>query len=530
MWATTRTVSLQGAIGHVIDVQVDITPGKAQTALVGRPDTSINEARDRCRSALDNSGYDWPVTRRITILLSPADVPKRGPHFDLAIATGVIAAMDSEVPRTALEHSALIGELTLDGRVRCVPGVLPMVMAAAAAGVSAVIVPEPQVPEASLVPDMTVLGVRSLPQVIALLKGEEIPEAPPVEPMTSRALLSWVGEQQVHEVDFSDVTGVPEARYAIEVAAAGGHHLHLTGPRGSGKTTLAERIPTILPDLDQTELLELTAVHSLAGTLAPDGRISPRPPFRAPHHSASRSGVLGGGSGRVRPGEVSKAHLGVLFLDEFPLFPMDVIEALREPLEGGRISISRGEEEATYPARAMTVLASNPCPCGNYHNDPSLDACRCQETSRRNYRRKLSGPVLDRIDITLHVRPVPAHQHSPVYGVPESSARIRERVTLARERQAERYAGHDWRLNAHVPGPALAERWPLEPEAAAELRTTVLAGRLTQRGGVRVHRLAWSVADLNGLDRPDLECVRVAMALREGAGAMSIPLRRKQAM
>ncbi|MCW2846493.1 MAG: ATP-binding protein [Marmoricola sp.] len=365
MVATTHTVSLQGAIGHVVDVQVDLSDGLVGTSLVGRPDTSITEARDRCRAAVRNSRFTWPNTRRTTILLSPADLPKRGPHFDLAIAVAVLVAADPKFPRGALEGAAMIGELTLDGRIRCVPGVLPMTMAAAARGIRTVYVPEPQLAEAKMVPGMEVFGIRSLAQVVALLQGEtEVPEAPEVEELSGAPLISWRGEERLEELDMSDVLGMADARYAVEVAAAGGHHLMLTGPKGSGKTTLAERIPGLLPDLSDDESLELTAVHSLCGTLPAGAARIVRPPFRAPHHSASRTGILGGGTGRVRPGEVSKAHLGVLFLDEFPLFPTDVVEALREPLEAGEISISRGEEDATYPARAMFVFACNPCKCG----------------------------------------------------------------------------------------------------------------------------------------------------------------------
>ena len=366
MVATTHTVSLQGAVGHVVDVQVDLSQGLITTALVGRPDASINEARDRCRAAVKNSGFDWPTTRRVTVLLSPTDLPKRGPHFDLAIAVAVLAASLDTFPQAGLRNAAMIGELTLDGRIRCVPGVLPMTMAAAARGVETVYVPEPQSAEAAMVPGMRVFGVRSLGQVIALLTGDPVPEAPEVEPLSGSPLLTWRGEERLEDLDMADVLGMPDARYAVEVAAAGGHHLMLTGPKGSGKTTLAERIPSLLPDLSDEESLELTAVHSLSGALPAGASRLTRPPFRTPHHSASRTGILGGGTGRVRPGEVSKAHLGVLFLDEFPLFPHDVVEALREPLEAGEISISRGEEDATYPARTMFVFACNPCPCGEY--------------------------------------------------------------------------------------------------------------------------------------------------------------------
>ncbi len=518
MVATTHTVSLHGAVGHVVDVQVDLSDGIIATALVGRPDASINEARDRCRAAVSNSGFKWPNTRRVTILLSPADLPKRGPHFDLAIAVGVLAAADKQFPRDGLADAVMIGELTLDGRLRCVPGVLPMTMAAAARGHSTVYVPEPQADEAAMVPGMRVFGVRSLAQAMALLSGaEEIPEAPAVEPLSGSSLLSWRGEERLEDLDMSDVIGMADTRYAIEVAAAGGHHLMLTGPKGSGKTTLAERIPGLLPDLDDEESLELTAVHSLSGALPPGAARLTRPPFRAPHHSASRTGILGGGSGRVRPGEVSRAHLGVLFLDEFPLFPTDVVEALREPLEAGEISISRGEEDAVYPARAMFVFACNPCRCGEYHPFARDHQCVCGEVKRREYRKKISGPIADRIDITRFVEPLAETSQVLPFERPESSEVIRARVAAARSRQRERYSGLPWRLNVHVPGPMLRERWSLSEPASLRLDDEVRSGRLTRRGAVRVHRVAWSVADLAGVARPGIDELDVALRLRTSA-------------
>lgn len=513
--ATARTIALVGATGHLIDVQADVTHGVVKTTLVGRPDASINEARDRCRAAVSNSGLEWPTTRRVTILLSPADLPKRGPHFDLAITVATLAA-SGKVPPGALEGLVFVGELTLDGRLRSVPGVLPMTMAAASRGIGCVVVPEPQADEAALVPGMSVLGLRSLRQVVAHLRGEEMPEAPPVEPMASAPLLAWRGQDRTRELDMAEVLGMADARYALEVAASGGHHLMLSGPKGAGKTTLAERIPGLLPDLTLEESLELTAVYSLAGGLPPGLQRLVRPPFRAPHHSSTRASLLGGGSGRVRPGEVSRAHTGTLFLDEFPLFNTDIIEALRQPLESGEITIARGEESATFPARTMFVIACNPCPCGDYHPHDRDNRCTCTEVRRRDYRAKLSGPIVDRIDITRHVEPVRPHEAFDPLARPESTATIRARVEAARSRQARRYAGTPWRVNADVPGPALRQTWPLDDQALRLLDERVYAGTLTRRGATRVHRLAWTVADLHGVDRPGTLELDVALRLRTG--------------
>ena len=523
-FATARTISLFGSTGHLIDVQVDLAHGVVATALVGRPDASINEARDRCRAAVTNSGFEWPSTRRVTILLSPADLPKSGPHFDLGIAVAVLAAA-GKVPRPALEKVVFVGELTLDGRLRAVPGVLPMTMAAKARGITCMVVPEPQAEEAALVPDMAVIGARSLRQVVAQLCGDEIPEAPPVEPLTSASLLSWRGDQRIDEVDMADVLGMADARYALEVTAAGGHHLMLSGPKGAGKTTLAERIPSLLPDLTLEESLELTAIYSLSGGLPPGQTMISRPPFRAPHHSASRTSMLGGGSGRVRPGEISRAHTGTLFLDEFPLFSADIVEALRQPLENGEVTIARGEESATFPAHTMVVIACNPCPCGDFHPTNRDNRCTCTELRRREYRKKLSGPVIDRIDVVRHVEPVAPHEARDPLARPEPSAPIRARVTAARQRQAARYAGRDWRLNADVPGPRLLTDYPLTDPATRRLEDRVHARALTGRGGTRVHRLAWTVADLRGVERPGLDELDVAMRLRRGDPLMLASLR-----
>ncbi len=457
-FATTHTISLQGALGHLIDVQADISQGIVGTTVVGRPDVSLNEARDRCKMAIVNTKLEWPSTNRVTILLSPADLAKSGTHFDLAMAVAVLGAA-GVVPKAALDQSVFIGELTLSGGLRSVPGVLPMVLAASARGIGRVFVPEPQAREASMVPGMTVLGMRSLGQIVAELRGEEVPEAPPVAPMSGTRLLSWRGQERMDEVDLSDLLGMGDARYAVEVAAAGGHHLLLSGPKGAGKTTLAERIPGILPDLTTQEALEITAIHSLAGALEPGDDLIKRPPFFAPHHDASKASLLGGGTGRVRPGDLSRTHCGVLFLDEFPLFRTDVIEALRQPLESGEVTIARGEDSATFPARGMVVIACNPCPCGDYHPDDPAEplhlpggqaaATTVARSPGRSRTGSTSSATSCRSSLTTGREP---------WSRPESTADIRARVEGARARQEARYAGRSWRLNSQTPGPLLRER------------------------------------------------------------------------
>ena len=405
-FATARSLALKGADGHVIDVQVDVSPGLVNTTIVGRVDKTLSEARDRVRMAINNDCGRWPATKRVTILLAPADLPKSGTHYDLAIAMAVMAAdkKHEELTPDLLEGWAFIGELSVAGALRPVPGVLPMVIAAAAHGITRVFVPEPQAGEAGLVPGMTVFGVRSLAQVSAVLRGAEVPEADPVVGPSSSPLSTWRGEDRLADVDLRDLDGLEDVRYAVEVAAAGGHPTMLIGPRGTGKTSIAERIPTILPDLTTEQALEVTALHSVAGVLPQGSGLVRRPPWFAPHHSATAASVLGGGTGRVRPGQVSLAHHGVLFLDEFPHFRADVVEAMRQPLESGEVTIARGEESATYPARSLVVLAANPCPCGNFHG-LSGGSCECTELQRSHYRRKLTGPILDRVDIWMEVRP-----------------------------------------------------------------------------------------------------------------------------
>lgn len=535
--ATARTVTLDGIRGHVIDVQADVRQGLISTTMVGRPDPTISESRDRCRTAIVNSRFEWPTTRRVTIALSPADLPKRGSHFDLAIALAVLAAGAREepaIPVEALADRLFIGELTLDGRVRAVHGVIPMVMAARARGVRRVVVPDLHVLEAALVPDVEVEGVRSLAQAVALLTGEPMPDAPPVEPLGSGSVLSWRGEDRTDELDLADVHGMADARYALEVAAAGGHHLLLTGPKGAGKTTLAERLPGLLPDLGVEETLELVAVQSLAGEV-PRRLTDARPPFRAPHHTASKVSVLGGGTGRVHPGEISRALHGVLLLDEFPLFRADIVDALRQPLESAEITITRGDDVATFPARSIVVLGANPCPCGDYSSDPAADRCTCGEVRRRGYREKFSAPVKDRIDIERHVMPVRPWEVGDPLRRPEDTATVRARVAAARRRAGLRLAGTAWRVNADVPGPVLTARWPMTPEASQLVDAALTGGGLTRRGATRVHRMAWTVADLDpsllgrhgGEAAPGPEAAEVALRLRSGEPLAEATLQRR---
>ncbi|MCF6377170.1 YifB family Mg chelatase-like AAA ATPase [Nocardioides KLBMP 9356] len=523
-FATARSLALRGAVGHVIDVQVDVSPGLVTTTLVGRVDKSLSEARDRVRMAINNDCGRWPATKRVTILLAPADLPKTGTHYDLAIAIAVLAADQQQKDLTPdlLDGWAFIGELSVSGALRPVPGVLPMAIAAAAHGITRVFVPEPQAAEAGLVPGMTVFGVRSLAQVSAVLRGAEVPDAPPVVAASATSLSTWSGEGRLDDVDMTDLDGLEDVRYAVEVAAAGAHPLMLVGPRGTGKTSIAERIPSILPDLTIEQSLEVTALHSVTGVLPDGAGLLRRPPWFAPHHSASAASVLGGGTGKVRPGQVSLAHHGVLFLDEFPHFRSDVIEAMRQPLESGEVTIARGEETATYPARSLVVLAANPCPCGNFHGLTG-GSCDCTEQQRAHYRRKLSGPILDRVDIWMEVRPQHRRRSGSWGEPPESSADVRARVTEARLRQAHRFRDCTWELNSSCPGPALAERWPLERDAQRLVDQELAAGTLTRRGLTRVQRLAWTVADCAGVDRPGEPEARIALALRSDDASRALP-------
>lgn len=523
-FARTCSVALVGVEGVPVEVQADLEPGVATFTLVGLPDKSLVESRDRVRAAVVNSGVDWPQ-KKLTVGLSPASVPKGGSGFDLAVACSVLSAADRIDPRR-IADLLMIGELGLDGRVRPVRGVLPAVLAAADAGYREVVVPEQTVAEAALVPGIAVLGVRTLAQLIAVLTDAPVPEAEPPSgegvPDLAMSGLSLpgggYGVPAAHErrVDLREVAGQHTARRALEVAAAGRHHLFLKGPPGAGKTLLAERLPGLLPDLSPQESLEATAVHSVAGVLPPGQPLVSRPPYYAPHHSASMASLIGGGTGLPRPGAVSLAHHGVLFLDEAAECGVRVLDALRQPLESGHVMVARAQGMLRMPARLLLVLAANPCPCGRHGT--SGGECECRPASVRRYRARLSGPLLDRVDLRVAVEPVTRAELLSSASSAECTATVADRVAAARERASARLVDTPWGTNSEVPGHDLRTRWPLASGALRNAESDMERGFLTARGLDRVLRVAWTVADLSGHDRPTAEDVDFALELRTGVG------------
>ncbi|MGC0337546.1 YifB family Mg chelatase-like AAA ATPase [Streptomyces sp. SLBN-8D4] len=526
-FARTCSVALVGVEGVVVEVQADLEPGVAAFTLVGLPDKSLTESRDRVRAAVVNSGGEWPQ-KKLTVGLSPASVPKAGSGFDLAVACAVLGAAERIDPRV-LADIVMIGELGLDGRVRPVRGILPAVLAAADAGYEQVVVPECAAAEASLVPGVSVLGVRSLRQLIAVLADEPVPDEEPREPGRPDPLLAGLrvpgtgaatgmhsagAAQQDHGHDLADVVGQTSARTAVEVAAAGGHHLFLEGPPGAGKTMLAERLPAVLPRLAREESLEVTAVHSVAGLLPPGKPLIDVAPYCAPHHSATMQALVGGGPGIARPGAVSLSHRGVLFLDETPEFNTQALDALRQPLEAGHVVIARSAGVVRFPARFLMVLAANPCPCGRFSQTD--DFCECPPSAVRRYQARLSGPLLDRVDLRVQVDRVTRDQLAGRGARGESTAVVADRVRAARVRAATRLAGTPWRTNSEVPGRELRSRWQAVSGAMDEAERNLERGVLSARGLDRVLRVAWTVADLVGHDRPDATDVALALQLRTG--------------
>lgn len=491
------SVAVRGVEGELVEIEADLGRGLPGTHLVGLPDTALQESRDRVRAAVTNSGEKWPDSR-IILALSPATLPKGGSAYDLALACAVLAAAGA-VPVADLEKTVLLGELALDGRLRTVRGVLPAVLAAKHAGWTAVVVPYVALAEAGLVAGIEVLGARDLREVVEWLRGELLLAKP------------GAAEREPERVvaDLSEVAGQEEARIALEVAAAGAHHLMFTGPPGIGKTMLAQRLPGILPALSEEESLEVTAIHSVAGLLTAERPLITEPPFVAPHHTCSITALVGGGSGMARPGAVSRAHRGVLFLDECAELGVKTLEALRTPLEDGEVRIARRDGVATYPARFQLILAANPCPCA----PPKQEDCVCAPTARRRYLGKLSGPLMDRVDLRVQMFGVSVGALNG--DAAESTAAVRARVEEARGAAVERWREYGWRTNAEVPGPALRQRFRLGRDALAAMERSLRAGEITARGADRALRVAWTLADLAGLTVPGADEVGCALGFRD---------------
>lgn len=505
--AHTWAICLVGMVAHPVRVEAQLSGGLPKVTLVGLPDAAVREACDRVRAAVTSCGLTWP-DQHVVLNLSPASLPKRGSGYDLAMALAVLSVM-GVVQAQACDDWVLLGELGLDGRLSGVRGVLPAVVGAMRCGKTRFIVPAANLEEASLVPGAQVEAMHHLSQVVQHLGGDL--EVDFVKESPVSGLL--VPSDNPDPGDFGDVVGQPAACSAMEVAAAGGHHLLMVGTPGAGKTMLASRMPGILPPLSDEAAVEVTAIHSLAGVFAASKGLIRRPPFQAPHHSATLASMVGGGSGIPRPGAASLAHRGVLFLDEAPEFGMRVLDSLREPLENGEITLHRVAGAAQYPAGFQLVMAANPCPCGNA-GSPRQE-CSCTPLARRRYLERLSGPLLDRIDIHIQVES-PSRGALASAAPADSTAVVAARVAQARGAQLERWGAQGWDLNRQVPGPLL--RSPLGGFSApllGKIDSAVDRGALTMRGAQRVMRLAWTVADLEGKTTPGIEHLATAMTLRQ---------------
>ena len=497
MYARASAVAVVGIHGHLVSVEAHVGRGLPTLLFTGLPGPAVQDARERVRPAVENAGFEWPL-RRVTVNLSPADLRKEGPGFDLPVAISVLAAT-GQVAERHLHGYVLCGELSLRGALVPTPGVLAVAVAASRAGMRGVVIPGPNAAEAALVEGLHVVGAGTLREVVGFARGTWTPSPP-----AARA-----AEVPDRSVDFSEVRGQAEARRGLEIAAAGGHNVLLVGSPGAGKTMLARRLPTVLPALAREEALDVTRLHSVAGLIPPGGALVTSRPFRSPHHSVSAAGLLGGGSGLIRPGEVSLAHHGVLFLDEVTEFRRDVLEGLRLPLEDGRMVVVRASGAVELPARFTLVAAANPCPCG-FEGDRRR-RCTCLPHRAIAYRMRLSGPLLDRIDIRLRV---PRLSRAELLGSEpaEPSARIRQRVEEAREIQRRRLRGSRATCNAEMGGTEARRAARLTSGAKGALARAVDRFSLTGRGFDRILKVARTVADLEGSDRTEehhlLEAVR----------------------
>ncbi len=488
--AKVLSCAVVGLDGELVDVEVDIAQGIPAFAIVGLPDAAVQEAKERVRSAIRNSGFPFP-NRRITVNLAPADIRKEGPAYDLPIAVGVLIASQQVVAET--DRTVFLGELALDGAVRHAHGVLPMVGLAKERGIEAVYVPEADAREAGLIEDVRIVPVRSLGQLMAHLSGAEpidelVRDGQP--PATCRL---WEG------TDFGEIRGQEHVKRALEVAASGAHNVLMTGPPGAGKTLLARALPGIMPDMSPEEALGVTKIYSVSGLLPSDTPLITQRPFRAPHHTISHAGLVGGGR-RPRPGEISLSHRGVLFLDELPEFGQQVLEVLRQPVEDRVVTIARAQSTVTYPANFMLVAAMNPCPCG-FYGDPTKE-CTCSEATVSRYQKRISGPLLDRIDIFVEV-PRVEYEKLAANTVGELSAVVRERVERARRVQADRFAESRLVCNAEMTPTEVRQHCQaiLDEQAQSLLRLAMTQLSLSARAFHRVLKLARTIADLAGSER-----------------------------
>lgn len=509
--ARTRAIALVGLDGNIVDVETHVGRGLVNFTLVGLPDASLREARDRVRSALQACELEV-LDRHVTVGLSPAGLPKSGSGFDFSIAASILLAT-SKIQSTGVAGEVFIGELALDGSLHTLPGILPAVISARRSGITRVFVPLEARSEAQLVPGIEVCAFAHLADFVQAFGGQA-KRARVLGLAAQESVIKNAGEEGMRSGgvgDFSQVRGHNSAIEAVAIAASGGHHLMMIGEPGSGKTMMASRLPSILPELEQSDALTASAIHSIAGDLS-SGQLLTEPPFQAPHHSMSIPAMVGGGSGVIRPGAASLAHAGILFLDEATEFAPAVLDSLRQPLESGWVRIQRSGHTARYPASFQLVMATNPCPCG--HLGGRIRSCSCSSIQRRRYLARLSGPLIDRIDITLSMR-VPS-QADLACESHFNSHSLKDKVCEARERAAHRLKGTQWRLNRDVAGSWIRSLHPPSDQILSMIDHSVDQGRLSMRGADRLLRLMWTCADYSGKNSIGLDEFSAALQLRQG--------------